>query len=63
MARKMNPQLGLRLALGFVLLLATRDVLSQFQPLSDMTRSMIIGVVAVGLPAIFLHFFDVRRRA
>ena len=61
-ARDVNPQFGLRLALGLVLLLATRDVLDQFPPVSDITRQIITGVVAVGLPAVFLHFFEVRRR-
>ena len=62
MARDVNPQFGLRIVLGFVLLLAIRDVLSQFPPVSGITREIITGVVAVGLPALFLHFFEVRRR-
>jgi hypothetical protein len=62
MAKEVNPQFGLRIALGLVLLLAIRDVLSRIPPVSDITREIVIGVVAVGLPAVFLHFFEVRRR-
>jgi hypothetical protein len=63
LAREKKPQFVLRIALGLVLLLATRDVLSLFPTVSDVARQIIMGVVAVGLPATVLYFFEVRRRA
>ena len=61
-AGEMKLQFGLRGALGLALLLATRDVLSLYPSVSDIARQIIIGVMAVGLPALLLHFFEVRRR-
>ncbi len=63
MMREIGSQFGLRIALGLVLLLATRDVLAAFPPVSFLASQMIIGVMAVGLPALFLSLFDDRRRA
>ncbi len=62
-AGRSNPQFGLRIALGLILLLAAREVLSLFPPVSDIAHQIIIGAVGVGLPAVFLHFFEIRRRA
>jgi len=61
-AREVKPQFGLRVALGLALLLATRDVLSLFPSVSHVARQIIMGVMAVGLPALLLHFFEIRRR-
>jgi hypothetical protein len=63
LAREKKPQFVLRVALGLVLLLATRDVLGLFPTVSDVARQIIMGVIAVGLPAAVLYFFEVRRRA
>ncbi|HEY4077064.1 MAG TPA: hypothetical protein VGM26_09050 [Rhizomicrobium sp.] len=62
-AREIKPQFGLGIVLGLALLLATRDGLGLFPSVSDIARQIILGVMAVGLPAVFLHFFEVRRRA
>jgi hypothetical protein len=57
-----NPQFGLRIVLGLVLLFAARDVLALFPTVPDRARQAIIMLVAVTLPALLLYFFEIRRR-
>jgi hypothetical protein len=48
--------------MGIVLVVAMHAVLEYFPSITGLARSIIIMVVGVGLPSVFLFFFEVRRR-
>jgi hypothetical protein len=63
MTHQNEPQIGLRIVFGLVVLFAAFGVLILVPGISSTSRTAIAVLFSVLVPHAFLYFFEVRRRA
>ena len=59
---------ALQLVIGFVLVFPVHDLLNQFEiathvPVEGLARGFLIAILCVFMPALFLRYYEIRRRA